>query len=964
MRIIILFIFSFLILNIHAQLYIPVPDEVKGTDVAEISLNGTWQFNPVPATDFWKHKPKDWSSIDVPGEWVMQGFNVEARQSAGYFRTFIIPNSWKEKEIILRCDAIYSDAIIWINGQEVGRHMGGFNAFEFNITDYVEAGKENNISIGVMSESFNDTLSSATQYAAHQLGGITRKIYLFTVPEVFISDLKVETVFDKNYQDAELNIRCRIQNNSEKKHTQGILTYYLTSPEGSSEKLAENEFFNPDGLIEMVFNIPGPEKWSAESPNLYTLSAELKSSRNIEILSQKIGFRQIEIVGNQLYLNGKPIKLKGVNRHEVHPLRGRSLTDELWKKDALLFKEANCNYIRTSHYPPAEEFIGYCDSIGLFVELEAPFCWAGHGANIKFKNRESLPDTLGKIFQSSVSETIEFYKNNPSVIIWSMANESAWTKQWEEVFDSIKILDPTRPISFHDQSWGTWNNYASTTDIANIHYPGPNGPERAKKFQRPLLFGEYTHLNTYNRKEIATDPGVRDAWGRGFEAMWDNMYYSTGCLGGAVWSGVDDVFYLPDGRAVGYGEWGPIDGWRRKKPEYWHMKKTYSPVKVYNKNVKVPVNENLIRLQIENRFDFTNLKSCSILWEIGHEEGILKPDIAPRSFGFAEIVPDEKVLDGRIINLKVLDPYDRIVDEYNIRIGDEEAPEFPGECISFNDLSLDVSDTDIKISSEAFEWIFNRKTGMIKTVKIDGEEVLVVGGTLMMLPLKTGPCKTEHSLEVNVMNDPCKGWQSDSIDAVETDDGIKVHIKGSYNEADGSLTYLFKSNGEVMVDYNFVTKIAIDPRQTGLVYTCSKEYNRLSWEREGQWTAYPDDHIGRTTGETLYTEENTYDFIFGKEPEWEWMFDNNFLGTNDFRSAKDYIYWASLRNSNGNGLVVISDGDDSFRAFADNENISFLVAGFVTGGSDLFYASHLKNERRKLNVGDAFTGSFTIRFVK
>jgi hypothetical protein len=483
-----------------------------------------------------------------------------------------------------------------------------------------------------------------------------------------------------------------------------------------------------------------------------------------------------------------------------------------------------------------------------------------------------------------------------------------------------------------------------------------------KKYQRPMLFGEYTHLNTYNRREIATDPGVRDAWGRGFETMWDNMYYSTGCLGGAIWSGVDDVFYLPESKAVGYGEWGPIDGWRREKPEYWHLKKTYSPVKIYNKKIKAPEKGESMLLQIENRYDFTNLNECSIEWAVGDERGVLKPDIEARNFGFAKLLPENENLEGKMLNLKVYDPYNNLVDEYNISIGENKTPVYPHKCIGFDKLSLKKGKKQIILSNKTMEWIFDAKNGSIIKAMIDGKEVLTGGGTLMMLPLTTGPCKTEHSLKVSVLNNPCTEWEADSVDAKESEEGIVVHVKGSYREAAGSVIYLFKTNGEIVVDYQFKVKIEIDPRQIGLVYTCNREYETLSWERKGQWTAYPENHIGRTKGEAKLFEKGKYEFKFGKQPEWDWRFDSNFLGTNDFRSTKDYIYWASLTNNKGSGLVILSDEDDSFRAYADGDNISFLVACFVTGGSDMFYAAHLKNERKKLKIGDEFKGSFIMKF--
>ena len=152
-------------------------------------------------------------------------------------------------------------------------------------------------------------------------------------------------------------------------------------------------------------------------------------------------------------------------------------------------------------------------------------------------------------------------------------------------------MDPSRPRTFHDQAYGGYNNRGSSEiPIANFHYPGPQGPDLAVSLDlpRPLFYGEYCHLNCYNRAELAADPGLRDEYGRGFERMWEKIFGSAEVIGGAIWSGVDDVFLLPSGRATGYGEWGPIDGWRREKPEYWHIKKSYSPVRIGPARVAAP----------------------------------------------------------------------------------------------------------------------------------------------------------------------------------------------------------------------------------------------------------------------------------------------------------------------------------------------------------------------------------------
>ena len=148
------------------------------------------------------------------------------------------------------------------------------------------------------------------------------------------------------------------------------------------------------------------------------------------------------------------------------------------------------------------------------------------------------------------------------------------------------------------------------------------------------------------------------------------------------------------------------------------------------------------------------------------------------------------------------------------------------------------------------------------------------------------------------------------------------------------------------------------------IFSVEKEYATLNWQRKTQWTVYPEYHIGRARGSAKLSDKDKYQFKYGVKPDWEWRHDNNFLGSNDFRSSKDFIYWASLTNNAGNGLVVLSDVDDSFRAINDGDTISFLVAGFVTGGGDRFFRGHIKNEMRELNVGDESRGSFIMKLVQ
>ncbi len=950
----------FLLSNSLSQ-YIPVPVG------SSMTLNGTWKFNPSPGNKIFLSTAfhPEWQNIRVPGEWIMQGFQVQKGVRAAYQTTFNIPEQWAGKRIILRFDGVYSDAIVWVNGKKAVSHTGGFNVFETDITSQLKKGA-NILTVGVMNESIADTLSCGSQYAAHPLGGIPRKVTIFSVPALHISDLFIKTDLDEQYTDAKLLLEL-VFGNSSKNLKAGSLKIDLFSPDGKIVPgTSIDHQVKPDAESRetIAIDVRNPLKWSAEFPELYKLRLEITSSSGSEVIEKKIGFRKLEIAGNQLFLNGTPIKLHGVNRHEVYPLTGRSLNMELWRKDVQLYKEANVNYIRTSHYPPAEEFIDLCDSAGFYVELENPLVWIGHNANLKLNFREAWDIRLRHELLKTTRETITFYRNHPGVIIWSLANESAWTDNWKATHEEADSLDPTRPETFHDQAYGLNNNYGSSSmPIANIHYPGPGGPDIAATFDRPLLFGEYCHLNTYNRQEIATDPGVRDAWVEGFHKMWEKMYSSKGCLGGALWSGIDDAFILPGGKLVGYGEWGPIDGWRRMKPEYYHVKKTYSPVIISSRKCSLTEDGELL-LPVENRFDFTNLGDCRFEWEVAGQTGTTMVNVYPHNSGILRIGPLKGDVNGNILVLKIYSPYNLLIDESTFEIGQIKRENFPFRVYGGNGVTRSEDVKFIHISAGDVEWTFDKAMGKIVAAVYKADTVLTRGAELMILPLHSEECKTEHSINIPFINNTCADWRVDSVYSEILEDTVQVTVEGTYKEAEIVLNYCFPRDGSLTTRYRFTVTSDVNPRQAGLVFSVPLSNEFMSWYRKGYWSSYPEWHIGRINGNAVpFPADAFYMDKPGIKPSDEWRHDANSLGTNDFRSTKSDIYWAALTGSDKTGIAVISDGKQSFRSFVNNNSIDFLVADYSNGGAEIFFASHLETERRPLKTGDIFEGAVTLKVI-
>lgn len=952
----------------------PRPTSVAGIDKLQVGLNGTWHFNPNPPSEFWKADARPglgWVDIEVPGEWVMQGFTVEKDTALGYRRQFAIPFEWKGQQIKLRCDAVYSDTRVWVNGLEAGKHVGGFTPFELDITKLVKHGRDNTIAIAVKNESAADTLASGTSYAAHQLGGITRKIYVFAVPQLNVPSLHVETTFDKDYRDASLRVMIEITNESSHDVQDAEVQFKLTGPDGKPVAIKPSTVKIPSvkagQKIKQTIEIPvtAPKKWDAEHPNLYVLTCLLRTAdKALETVQRRFGFRQVEVRGRKLFVNNTPVKLHGICRHEVHPLRGRSLTPELCRKDAELFRNANMNFVRTSHYPPSDEFLEACDELGIFAECEAPYCWAFRWDEDK-KNDPNYSDVV-------VRQTLEMVQRNrshPCIIIWSAANESIWGSNFEKSAEAIRRADASRPRIF------SWNK---ALDIVSHHYPGVDISDELSRFDVPVLFDEYMHLNCYNRSELVTDPGVREDWGRALVPLWEKMYAAEGCVGGAIWSGIDDIFHLPSGKSTGYGPWGPLDGWRRTKPEYWHIKKTYSPVKIFLKKVGVPREGEPIKLEVENRHDFTNLSEINIEWRIASQSGRVKADIPPRGKGTILIRPKTTDFEGKKLSLQFFSPRGFIIDSYLLPIGSSKDTIPKSGIDTCEGLQLIKDEDNFVVKGERFTWEVNRKTGLIEKAEVDGRSVLVGGPVLMVLPFGKGRCVPNYSDDTKAFNEMCRNWQATEVTAKQTDEGVEIQVDGQYEEARGTYKMSINNIRQLRVSYNFTYQQEPEPtehmwndqpdpphcRQIGIVFDLPKSFDTLNWQRKALWSVYPEDHIGRPQGQARAFRRRSRPSVKSHtEPHWPWKLDSNALGTNDFRSTKRNIIWASLIDTNNHGILIRSDGEQSTRSYVEGDRIRLLVAEHSTGGRDGVSFGHLGEEQKPLEKGSVFEDSVRLELV-
>lgn len=951
---------------VPAPTYAPFPDCTRGVASPVMNLSGEWQFNPEPKKEFPLEKGDGWKPIQVPGHWATQGFSVKDGTYAGYVRTFELPVDWVGQHIRLRFDAVFSQCEVYVNGQEVGRHLGTFTAFELDVTEQLKLGN-NTLELRVRNDSMADNLGSLNQYANFPMGGILRKVTLFAVPQLHITDLRIATTFDDDFNNASLNLQFEVTNASADACRDANIEVNI--PGAISSRAIQIPDVEPGAtrVVTASILVKAPKKWDNEHPNLYTLESQLiLKGTGLKKISKRFGFRQVEVRGNRMFVNGKPIKLAGVCRHEAHPLLGRSLTMEQWRKDAELYMTGNVNFIRTSHYPPAEEFIEACDELGLFVELEAPVCWVGHGANKSWKKLSYKdPKWYPYMLQANL-ETVRFHRNNPSIILWSLANESYWSDNFAEIAVHVQKEDPTRPYAFHDQDYGGYNNFGSTAPVANIHYAGPNGAEAVKDYDRPITFGEFCHLNVYNRQELVTDPGIRNAWGTCLDRIWTKMYDTDACLGGSIWSGIDDLFLLPDGRAVGYGGWGPIDGWRRPKPEYLYMKKVYSPIRVMTSTLEAGRD---VELVVANRHSFTNVKELTIKWTVGERSGVVSADIKPRTTGKLNI--KTKVVDGEELSVTFHSNKGYLIDQFDIPVG-TPPPGPSGKTITEAPIKMEESSLEYVLQGRDFICRIDKATGMITSVEKDGKTVIADGVHLVLSDLKGGGCFPNHSADTPAWDPLCANWNASDIKVTTSADAVTMTVKGKYDEAEGQLTYTINGNGVLKVDYDFTTLRKIDPRQVGLAVNLAGRFDQVSWERSSPFTGFPVEHIGRLKGTApaFYGERPNYAVddegnvkrAFARiQPEHPWSHDCNELGSADFRGTRTGILYYEMATANGDKVTILSDGTQAGRCRVDGDKTRLYCIDVDTGGAEMFLGSHLKYQRKPLKKGDRVAGGMTLQ---
>ena len=912
----------------------PVLQELAGVETPAVLLSGTWQFRYSPDSK--------WDKIQVPGEPAMQGYAIEHDKPFTYRKSFTVPADYAGKHTILRFDGVYSYARLFVNDTFVREHHGGFTRWDTDITPFVRPGKKNEIRLEVTDRL--DDISYASGYAHHPIGGILRDVTLFALPETCLYDFYAETHLDAAYEDAVLKIgySSPVAGGAE-------VAYTLADPSGNRYPLAQSRFPLEEGGNMNELPVKNPLKWDAEHPNLYTLTITLsKDGKEIGRFDCRIGFRDVKIEKDRMLVNGMPVKLRGACRHDIHPTLGRTTTAELDSLDVILFKRSNMNFVRTSHYPPTERFLEYCDRYGIYVESETAVCFVDTYRQKNYapgKTQDSAEFTPR--YLSQCREMVKSFRSHPSILFWSIGNESVYGTNFQQCWDWVKATDKTRPVIFSYP--GSVGEKEPVYDILSMHYQDVNGNlnqwnRSTHGFQGegiPALFDEWAHPACYTYATLQEDPNIREFWGHSIERMWSGLFDAPGGLGGAIWGYVDETFMLPEpkvgtafwkefartakpedyqGKCVGYGEWGIVDVWRREKPEFWATKKAYSPVRLMTTEVASFLSGQRLLLPLYNRFDHTDLDEIKIRYTYkGVEKELPAPSIAPHQKGLL-VIPAEAWEEGELLSICFYTATGELLDaeqvslgsDYHVRLADSEASPVNGVLLVEETAGM------MTIKGDGFEIPFSKETGLICNATSKGQ-VIIEKGPFLHLDINlnhlTG-AEVRKSARKFLTSD--SDWKKQSLTYTRKEGAVEVALSGFYQDVQTDILIRISPAGEMNVSYVVAGQPNGYLRETGLSFYLPERLDYLQWERKGMWSCYPEGAFAGNTGETsLY---NPKQVRYGENPAQPWSADTH-----------NYYYWADAGANCDRPLTQMAKGM--------KENIYRYTLSATGGGAGLTVCS-------------------------
>ncbi len=742
--------------------YPDIQSALSGASSSCVSLSGDWKFH-------WSAAPgsrpvnfhsvqfddQSWDSIPVPSNWELHGYgkpfytnfrlpsalksfritNIDSSQNpvGSYRRKFILPDPWAGRRTYLRFDGVKSAFYCWINGKFVGYSQDSCCPSLFDITEFLKQG-ENLLAVEVYRWSDGSYLEDQDMW---WLSGIFREVSLHSRPDVHLADLSIQTDLDPEYRDAVLNIQSTLRP-AMAQNAPCSLTFHLFDQEQRPVWSSPAQMLNPDqdGTNRYSFPILQPEKWTAETPNLYTFIAELSdaSGEVLEAVPLDAGFRKVEIEGDQFLINGRRVLLNGVNRHEIDPDTGFAVSRDRIASDIRLMKQFNINAVRTSHYPDDPFFYAMCNRIGLYVMDECNLESHAVRGRIPGSKPEWTAAVVDRMCQMVLRD-----RSHPCVVIWSLGNESGFGSNFKKMKQEALKLDSSRPIHYEG------DHHAVTSDVFSVMYPsiddvnriGDRKPVKVGYFEQGHPFG-----TTIPPADFSGKPFVVCEYGHSMGNSLSNLdeYVRAfkaypHCMGGFIWDFADQGLRkeFPTGTSFAYGgdyEDEPNDGAfclnglfgpdRTPQPAAYEVRKVFQPVSF------TLGTDSGIEVTTENGYSFISLEGCILRWEvtdngfITDSGSIALPCIEP-GCRFTTCLPisNEQPPEKAVRHLKVC-----LVEPQ----GQNTLAEIPSSCeqwllddnplqdeMTAGTLSVREEDDRAYLGNENFQVMVNKKTGWIES---------------------------------------------------------------------------------------------------------------------------------------------------------------------------------------------------------------------------------------------------------
>ncbi len=923
----------------------------KQNNPSIISLNGMWKFTWSPDPE---HRPKDfykpdfdcseWNTIHVPGNWEMQGFGTpvytnikypfkpaqpkviaepdksftsfsERNPVGSYLTTFQAPENWTDHLVFINFDGVQSAMYLWVNGQQVGFSENSMSPAEFEISRYLRKG-ENKLAVEVYKWCAGSYLEDQDMW---RLAGIFRDVDLMIRPKTYIQDYSVQAEPTTDFSKATVNLKINLENRS------GIDTKALTletriSGFTSSGNPLEFQLSRKDisvkknASLEIALSseILHPRLWSAEKPNLYEMVLTLKNAKNeiLETANCRFGVRRIEVQGDVFTINGKAVKLKGVNRHEQHPRTGKQVDRQTMIRDLELMKQANINMIRTCHYPDQPLFYELCDEYGFYVMDETNQESHGFGIGNKIIGDDPV---WKKAHVDRAVALVQRDKNHACVIFWSLGNEGGKGRNLVAMADTIRKLDPTRLI------------YSDTQrDVSAIYDEGYLHPDTLKKLgerikDKPVFMREYAH--------------VMGNSGGNLKEYWDVIYADQSLAGAAIWEWVDQgIARKKTGSLLKYGDnpaslqlqddeyWayggdfgdqpndgnfcikGLIGSDRVLYPHYYEAQKIYQPIDFQLIDASLP------KVKVINRYDFTSLAEIDLVYEYRSngksvQTGILEGSSILPGQSSEILIPQLKAIDNSNPEI-CLNLYAKLKKATCWATGGFcvareqfvlKSFAVPNILASGKELQTKESDTEILVQNDRFQVSFSKKTGSLLSWKSDNKELMI------------GPLEPYFWKPAND-NQKMSGFEREQGKwKTAGEKRIVETYTSSATGNNGLVTILFKMNlptigakyelrytingqGKIQVEASYQPQndtIPLIPK-FGMRMQIPDQFTTVNWYGRGPWENYPDRKTASLIG--IY-ESKLENFI------------TNYPAPQDNANRCD-VRWFSFSDQNGSSIKV------------------------------------------------------------